>query len=56
MTQYDVFPAYQKIIDGDTITSVYVDNGELTIRYADGTMSIETRQPNGKWKMTRKRQ
>ena len=55
MTQYDVFPAYQKRIDGDTITSIYVDKGELTIRYADGTMSIETRQPNGKWKLTRKR-
>ena len=55
MTQYDVFPAYRKIIDGNKVTSIYVDKGELTTRYADGTMSIETKQPNGKWKLTRKR-
>ena len=56
MTQYDVFPAYRKIIDGNKVTSIYVDNGELTTRYADGTMEIETKQSNGKWKVTRKRQ
>ena len=56
MTQYDVFPSYWKRIDGDKVTSIYVDKGELTTRYADGTMSIETKQANGKWKLTRKRQ
>jgi len=56
MTQYDVFPAYKKRIDGDRVTSVYVDNGELTTRFADGTMEIETKQSNGKWKVTRTRQ
>jgi hypothetical protein len=56
MTQYDVFPAYRKIIDGNKVTSIYVDNGELTTRFADGTMEIETKQSNGKWKVTRKRQ
>tara|TARA_R100000935_G_scaffold17721_1_gene34424 strand:+ start:545 stop:715 length:171 start_codon:yes stop_codon:yes gene_type:complete len=55
MTQYDVFPEYRKRIDGDMITSVHVDKGELTTRYADGTMEIETKQSNGKWKVTRKR-
>ena len=55
MTQYDVFPEYKKRIDGDTILSVYVDKGELTTRFADGTIEIETKQPNGKWKVTRKR-
>ena len=42
MTQYDVFPSYWKRIDGDKVTSIYVDKGELTTRYADGTMSIES--------------
>ncbi len=56
MTQYDVFPIYRKIIDGNKVTSIYVDKKELTTRYADGTMSIETKQANGKWKLTRKRQ
>jgi|TARA_B110000263_G_C15216788_1_gene467922 hypothetical protein len=55
MTQYDVFPEYRKRIDGNKVTSIHVDKGELTTRYADGTMSIETKQPNGKWKLTRKR-
>ena len=55
MTQYDVFPAYRKMIDGNKVTSIYVDNGELTTRFADGTMEIETKQSNGKWKVTRKR-
>jgi len=55
MTQYDVFPAYRKIVDGNKVTSIYVDNGELTTRYADGTIEIETKQSNGKWKITRKR-
>ena len=56
MTQYDVFPSYWKRIDGDKVTSIHVDKGELTTRYADGTMSIETKQSNGKWKVTRTRQ
>ena len=56
MTQYDVFPSYWKRIDGDKVTSIHVDNKELTTRYADGTMKIETKQSNGKWKVTRTRQ
>jgi len=51
-----VFPAYRKIVDGNKVTSIYVDNGELTTRYADGTIEIETKQSNGKWKVTRTRQ
>ena len=40
MTQYDVFPAYQKMVDKDTVTSLYADNGVLQVRYADGTMEV----------------
>ena len=40
MTQYDVFPAYQKMVDKDTVTSLYADNGVLQVRYADETMEV----------------
>ena len=40
MTQYDVFPAYQKMVAKDTVTSLYADNGVLQVRYADGTMEV----------------
>ncbi len=40
MTQYDVFPAYQKRINKDQVTSLYADNGVLQVRYADGTMEV----------------
>ena len=56
MTQYDVFPEYKKRINADKITSMHINKGELTTRFADGTMEIETKQANGKWKLTRKRQ
>lgn len=55
MTQYDVFPTYQKIIDGEKILSVHVNNKTIETRWADGTIQIETKQSDDKWKITQRR-
>jgi len=55
MTQYDVFPTYQKIIDGERILSVHVNNKTIETKWADGTVQIETKQSNDKWKITQRR-
>ena len=55
MTEYDVFPTYQKIIDGERILSVHVNNETIETKWADGTIQIETKRPRGKWVVTKKR-
>ena len=55
MTQYDVFPAYRKIIDGERILSVHVNNKTIETKWADGTVQIETKQPDENWKITQRR-
>jgi|TARA_R110002020_G_scaffold3317_1_gene14993 hypothetical protein len=55
MTQYDVFPTYQKIIDGERILYVHVNNKIIETKWADGTVQIETKQSNDKWKITQRR-
>jgi len=40
MTQYDIFPVYEKLILKDQITSVHYNNGIREIRYADGTLEL----------------
>ena len=55
MTQYDVVPVYRKIIDGEKILSVHVNNKTIETKWADGTVQIETKQSNDKWKITQRR-
>tara|TARA_R110000823_G_scaffold188768_1_gene320721 strand:+ start:206 stop:367 length:162 start_codon:yes stop_codon:yes gene_type:complete len=40
MTQYDIFPVYEKIINNDKIMSVHYNNGIREIRYFDGTKEL----------------
>tara|TARA_R100001377_G_scaffold68088_1_gene43368 strand:+ start:259 stop:420 length:162 start_codon:yes stop_codon:yes gene_type:complete len=40
MTEYDIFPVYEKIINDNKITSVHYNNGIREIRYADGTLEL----------------
>ena len=40
MTEYDIFPVYEKIINNDKIMSVHYNNGIREIRYSDGTKEL----------------
>ena len=40
MTEYDIFPVYEKIINDNKITSVHYNNGIREIRYSDGTQEL----------------
>lgn len=50
MTQYDIHKLYAEQEERNKITSLYADNGVLTVYFGDGTIEIWKRNWRGKLK------